>query len=141
MRLQMVWLVKTAIKILHMVGALFFQKFLPRSNRISVTPGGRPPYMSGMKETFLVLLCLGQAEDEMKLHLLGSQGTYSSSSPCDGSQTLPSLSKLQCNSSSSFSHLGSHWLPYETAAIKSCYSSSMFKIARLHGLDLDASVD
>ncbi|GFT47043.1 hypothetical protein TNCV_3747071 [Trichonephila clavipes] len=38
---------------------------------MSVPLGSRPPYMSGMKETILVLLCLGQAVGEIKLLLLG----------------------------------------------------------------------
>ncbi|GFU56873.1 hypothetical protein TNCV_2437521 [Trichonephila clavipes] len=34
--------------------------------KMSVLLGGRPPDMSGMKETVLVLLCLGQAVGEIK---------------------------------------------------------------------------
>ncbi|GFX67473.1 macroglobulin complement-related [Trichonephila clavipes] len=60
-RLQMVSPVRAAIKILQLVAALLFQKLLPGSNKIPVPLGGRPPYMSGMKETVLMLFCLGQA--------------------------------------------------------------------------------
>ncbi|GFV99738.1 hypothetical protein TNCV_5080981 [Trichonephila clavipes] len=54
-----------------MVDVLLFQKFLPGSNKISVHIGSEPPCMSGMKETVLMLLCLGQAVGERKLLLLG----------------------------------------------------------------------
>ncbi|GFW81122.1 hypothetical protein TNCV_4804901 [Trichonephila clavipes] len=76
---------RAAVNILHMGTALLFQKLLPGSNKISVLLGGRPPYMSGMKETVLVPLCLGQAVGEMKLLLQRvPQWTYSSSLACDG---------------------------------------------------------
>ncbi|GFX07937.1 hypothetical protein TNCV_4162061 [Trichonephila clavipes] len=52
-------------------GLLLFQKFLAGSSKTSVPPGGESPYMSGTKETVLVLLCLRQAVGEMKLLLLG----------------------------------------------------------------------
>ncbi|GFT81945.1 hypothetical protein TNCV_3909151 [Trichonephila clavipes] len=44
---------------------------LLHETKMSVALGSRSPYMSGMKETILVLLCLGQAVSEMKLVLLG----------------------------------------------------------------------
>ncbi|GFY16554.1 hypothetical protein TNCV_735811 [Trichonephila clavipes] len=62
-------------------------------------------YMSGMMETVLVLLCLGQAEGAIKLFLL----------------SLYHFAVTQ--SSSSF------------------YNSSSLKNTRVHGLDLDISVD
>ncbi|GFV02881.1 hypothetical protein TNCV_3610101 [Trichonephila clavipes] len=71
MTLQMVWPVRTVIKILHLVATLLFQKLLHESNKISNPLGGIPSCMSGMKEIVLVLLCFGQAVGEMKLYLLG----------------------------------------------------------------------
>ncbi|GFU34951.1 hypothetical protein TNCV_2992411 [Trichonephila clavipes] len=70
-RLQMVWLMRAAITIPHMMAALLFQRLLPGSKKISVPHGGRLRCMCIMKETVLVLLCLGQAVNEMKLLLLG----------------------------------------------------------------------
>ncbi|GFT72943.1 hypothetical protein TNCV_1976551 [Trichonephila clavipes] len=64
MRLQIVWPVRAAIKILHMVAALLCQKLLRRSHKISIPLGGRTQYRSGIKETVLVLLCLGGAVGE-----------------------------------------------------------------------------
>ncbi|GFT24111.1 uncharacterized protein TNCV_2063641 [Trichonephila clavipes] len=40
----------------HMLAALIFQKLLAGSSKISVPLGGKPPYMSSMMETVLVLL-------------------------------------------------------------------------------------
>ncbi|GFV66766.1 hypothetical protein TNCV_2100891 [Trichonephila clavipes] len=54
----------------RMVAALPFQKLLHESNEISVPLISRPPYMSDMKETMLVLLCLGHAVVEIKILLL-----------------------------------------------------------------------
>ncbi|GFX71718.1 hypothetical protein TNCV_4131641 [Trichonephila clavipes] len=69
MRLPIVWPERAAIKILCMMAALLFQKLLHETNKMSV--GSRPPYMNGMKETILLLRCLGQAVGEKKLLLLG----------------------------------------------------------------------
>ncbi|GFS94466.1 hypothetical protein TNCV_2014831 [Trichonephila clavipes] len=50
----------------------FFRSCFPGQTRYQLAPlGDRPPYMSGMNETVLVLFCLGQAVNEMKLFLLG----------------------------------------------------------------------
>ncbi|GFS52403.1 hypothetical protein TNCV_4851031 [Trichonephila clavipes] len=59
------------IKNLHMLAAFIFMQFLLESNKISVPFGDMSPYVSGRKETILVLLCLGRAVGEMKLLLLG----------------------------------------------------------------------
>ncbi|GFW09292.1 hypothetical protein TNCV_4276211 [Trichonephila clavipes] len=63
MRLQMAWPVRAAIKILHLVGALIFQKLLPGSNKISVPLGSRPPYMSGLSLSQIQQTLLGEESD------------------------------------------------------------------------------
>ncbi|GFT82606.1 hypothetical protein TNCV_1633961 [Trichonephila clavipes] len=76
-----------------MVAALLFQKLLSRSNKTLFSPGGKPPYMRGMKKTIVVLFCLGQTVGEMKLLLLGfAQWTYSSSPACEGCKVYPPCS-------------------------------------------------
>ncbi|GFU08177.1 uncharacterized protein TNCV_3766281 [Trichonephila clavipes] len=52
-------------------GALFFLKLLHKSNKMSVPLGSKPPYMSDMRETILVLLCLGKAVGKMNILSLG----------------------------------------------------------------------
>ncbi|GFV15427.1 hypothetical protein TNCV_4834531 [Trichonephila clavipes] len=73
MKVQRVWLVRRAIKILHLVVALLFQKLLPGSSNISVHLGSRPPYMMiGVKKSVLVLLCLEKEVGETTLAMLCS---------------------------------------------------------------------
>ncbi|GFU13678.1 uncharacterized protein TNCV_939181 [Trichonephila clavipes] len=66
----------------------------------------------------------------------GTQRHVSPSTVC-----LPSLSELQCEPSRSCPHHGLYWLPYEPTALKSFYSPSLLKKARVHGLDLYVSTD
>ncbi|GFX15207.1 hypothetical protein TNCV_2709121 [Trichonephila clavipes] len=47
MRLQMVWPMRAAIKILHMVTTLHFQKLLHESNKISAPLGSRHEWYEG----------------------------------------------------------------------------------------------
>ncbi|GFX68256.1 DUF4817 domain-containing protein [Trichonephila clavipes] len=61
------WSVRTAIKILHLVAALLYQKLLSGSNKISVLLGSTPPYLSGMKENVMVLLCYGRNETLVRI--------------------------------------------------------------------------
>ncbi|GFU18193.1 uncharacterized protein TNCV_2033431 [Trichonephila clavipes] len=51
-------------------GCLTFSEIATRVKRLSVPLGSRALYMSSMKETILMMLCLVQAVGEMKLLLL-----------------------------------------------------------------------
>ncbi|GFX62757.1 hypothetical protein TNCV_3350831 [Trichonephila clavipes] len=65
----MIWPMEAAIKILHMVAALPFQKLLLESNKISVPLGGRPPYKKWYEGNHpgAALLGTGSGRDETTL--------------------------------------------------------------------------
>ncbi|GFV22640.1 hypothetical protein TNCV_2078301 [Trichonephila clavipes] len=97
--------------------------------------------MSGMKETVLVLLCLEQAVGEMKLLLLGFTVDILELNGMWRVLKFILPVQLQCDSSRCCPHHGFYWLPLQSAALKFCYSSSLFRNARVNRLDLSASVD